>query len=140
MPTVGPELERLHPGHRGKIERGVKMREQSAGARPLPFQLGPEPTRIDGEQHEFGLAGEMLRQSAFELMGGGEVDEAVSQIVGRALKMPVAPRPFVGGFGQHFVDRLGHGSVWTLARRGEGATGKAHAPPAAASRSSSAWH
>ncbi len=45
------------------------------------------------------------------------MDEAVSQIVGRPLKMPVALRPFVGGFGQHFVDGLGHGSQGEVDRR-----------------------
>ena len=101
--------QRLGPQHRGKIERRVKMRKQRAAARRLPFQLGPETLRIDGEQHETGLAGEMLGQRAFELMGGGEMDEAVADIVGRAFETPFAPRPFVGGFGQDFIDGLGHG-------------------------------
>ena len=86
--AVRPERQRLDPQHRSKIERRVKMREQRAAARSLPFQVRPKPFRIDREQHKPGLAREMAGERALKLMGGGEMDEAVAEIVGGAGEAP----------------------------------------------------
>ena len=52
----------------------------------------------------------MRGERSVELMGGGEMDEAVSGIVGGAGEMSFALRLFEGDLAQDFIDRLGHGS------------------------------
>jgi hypothetical protein len=57
------------------------MREERVVARPLPAQVG-QPGRVDGQQHEVGLAVEVLAGGADDGLAIGEVNEPVPPVVG----------------------------------------------------------
>ena len=62
----------------GKLS--VKMREQSAAARRLPFQLVAESIGVDSDQHEVALVGKPLGRGFRRLLGNREMDEAVAAV------------------------------------------------------------
>jgi hypothetical protein len=94
MPAVGSESERFAPQHCGKIEWRIKMREQRTASRSLPFQGRPKPSRIERDDNQPLLPGEMRGERPRELMAGREMDEAVASIVGGAVEAPRDPRLF----------------------------------------------
>ena len=76
-PTSIPPLQANHHVDR---QFGVEMREHLAAARFFPADRVAEPDEIDLDEHQIGLAGEMLGQRSFELLGGREVDIAVGDV------------------------------------------------------------
>ena len=91
------------------------MRKQRAATRSLPFQRRPKPLRIERDENEAILPGEMRGERGRKLMARREMDEAVAGIVGRAVETPRSPRRLESGLAQDFIDRLCHGSAATLA-------------------------
>ena len=86
------------------------MREQRAAARRLPAQRLPKPIRIERNEDEPLLPGEMRGERSRKLMAGREMDEAIAGVVGRAVETSRSPRLLEGGLAQDFIDRLCHGS------------------------------
>ncbi len=87
-----------------EIEFAIEVRKQFAVARGLPAQRVAERIGIDLDQEQTGLAKEMLAGRLGDLRRGGEMDEAVAQVVGAAaihtLTLGLAP----GRSGRDFVD------------------------------------
>ena len=92
MRAVGTKRQRFDAADGGKSELAVKMREQRAAARGLPFQLAAELGGIDAQQQEVALAGEMLGRGFGRLRRAGEMDEAVVPIDGRAAEHAACAR------------------------------------------------
>ena len=92
------------------------MREQSAAARGLPPQVRPELVSIDGQEEKPAFPREMLGERAFELVGGGEMDEAVAEIVSGARVASDPARLGQGKPSQDFVDDCGHAARNLAAR------------------------
>jgi len=67
--AVRAQGERPDPDDGRKIERGVKMREQGAAARPFPFQGPAQPVAVDGGKEQVVLPGEMFRCGLAHLRG-----------------------------------------------------------------------
>ena len=67
-------------------ERRVKMREQGAAARDLPFQRVAKSRCVNGDEQEVVLAGEMFRRRFFDLIRSREMDEAVREVDGGAVE------------------------------------------------------
>src|SRR5215469_7775542 len=84
------------------------MREERATARDLPFESGTELFRIDRDQNEIALAGEVLRRGLGRLRTGREMDKAVLHIDAGAAENPGALGfgPFRGR--QNLIDELRH--------------------------------
>ena len=85
MRAVGPRPQVEDRGDRADIEFAIEMRKQLVVARALPAQGVAERVGIDGDQEQPGLAEIMLPRRLGDLGGGGEMDEAVAQVVGTAL-------------------------------------------------------
>src|ERR1051326_1717780 len=60
------------------------MREEGATARRLPFEERAELCRLDRHQDKICLAGSVLARALADLLGGGEMDEAVGGVLGGA--------------------------------------------------------
>src|SRR6185437_4313575 len=106
--AVGPRPHVEDRGDGADIEFAIEMGEQFVIARALPAQGAAERIDIDGDQEQAGLAEIMLPRRLRDLGGGGEMNEAVAQVVRTA---PVNALPFglAPGRGRaDFVDR-GHG-------------------------------
>ena len=69
-----------------EVERAVEMRKHLAAARGLPAQPLSKPHRIDVEQDEIALPGEISGQGAGHLKPSRKMDETVAGIVGGALE------------------------------------------------------
>jgi hypothetical protein len=86
MRAVGPERHILHPDRRRGVERRVEMRKQVAAARYFVFQLVAQLRRVDGDEQQVVLPGEVPCRRFLHLGGGREVDEAVGKVDRRALE------------------------------------------------------
>src|SRR4029078_13554522 len=84
------------------------MRKQSAAARFLPFQIIPETIGVDFKQHQALLACEMLVERAAQMIGSGEMNEAVAAIIWRTVEAAFARGFREGGFGADFVEGTAH--------------------------------
>jgi len=82
------------------------VREEGVVAGGLPAQAG-QPGRVHRQQHQVGLAREVLAGGADELTGGREVDEPVAPVVGRSVEAPGVLGGLPVGGGQDLVDRVG---------------------------------
>jgi hypothetical protein len=111
--AVGPRPHVEDRGDGANIEFAIEMGEQFVIARALPAQGAAERIDIDGDQEQAGLAEIMLPRRLRDLGGGGEMNEAVAQVVRTA---PVNALPFglAPGRGRaDFLDR-GHGVADSL--------------------------
>src|SRR3977135_1036079 len=87
---IGAERQRPDPCHRGERQGAIEVGEQRAPARRLPFERRPERRRLDRDQDEFLLVGEMPDGGLAELVGGRKMDVAVGTVDRRAAEGPVA--------------------------------------------------
>jgi len=95
------------------------MREEGVVARPLPAQIG-EARRVNGQQHQVGLAREVLARRADDLPAVGEVNKPVPPVIGRPIETPRPLRRLPVRRGQDLVDQvglLGHGAHSLISRR-----------------------
>jgi hypothetical protein len=77
---VTADGERGDVAREGDGELPVEVREEVAAARGLPAEADPEILRINGDEHEVSLAGEVAPQGLSELGARGEVDEAIPDV------------------------------------------------------------
>jgi hypothetical protein len=115
MGAVFLQFQLLDRDNMIEVERTVEMGKQLAAARGLPAQALAEPVGIDGEKHEIRLPHEIFGERAGNLVAGGEMDEAVAGVVGRALETPARPRLFERGRRANLVNRIAHGAGDTSA-------------------------
>src|SRR3981189_565340 len=106
----GAERQRPDPRHRGERQVAIEGGKQRAAARRLPFERRPERLRVDRDQDEFLLAGEMPGGGLAKLVGGRKVDVAVGTVDRRAAEGPVAFGLPPGRALGDLVDE-GHGAV-----------------------------
>lgn len=86
MNTIGTQRQRLLPDHGGKRQMCVKMGKQRPAARRLKDKRIPKGCRINGHEQKVCLARKMAACCLNRLVGGGEMDVAIGQIDGCALK------------------------------------------------------
>jgi hypothetical protein len=79
--------ERPRPAYRAQRQRGIEVRENIAAAGALPFELCAQCVRIDGDQDQVGLPGKMLCRGLGKLGRGGKMNEAVTRVDGRSVKL-----------------------------------------------------
>lgn len=87
------------------LQRPIEMREKRAAARWLPAQRVAEPVGNGCRQNQVGDAGEMLRGRLGRLNGGGEVDEPVGEVDGRAPGHPRGVKGLPLGRPEDLVDQ-----------------------------------
>src|ERR1041385_1815090 len=92
MDPVGCEPQGLRRTDACERQVSVEMGKQRAAARGFPFERRSEGGRIDRNEHEIVLPGEMLRGRLAHLLGGGEMDVAVGAIDRGAAEDAVALR------------------------------------------------
>ena len=109
MAAVVTEFQLLDGNDRGEIQRPIKMRKQRAPPRGFPFELRSQPVGIERHEQEARLPGEMASKCTCDLIGGGEMDEAVPGVVRRARKAALTLCRLVSGFRDDFVNGLSHG-------------------------------
>jgi hypothetical protein len=114
MSSVYAERQGIDPVHRLRVEFAVQMREQSAAARGFPFQPVAKTGRIDAQQHEIVLAGEMLGGGFYDLFGAGEMNETIAQVDRCAFKSSGAFGVAPERGGADFVDcgQCGDPAIW----------------------------
>jgi hypothetical protein len=109
MAAVVTKRQRLDEEHVLKVQRAVEMREEVTAAGRLPSEAVPQSFRIDREQEEVIAPGEVGCQGSRHLPSRREMDEAVTEIVGRAFETTLAPRSLQSGLVANLVDRFAHG-------------------------------
>jgi hypothetical protein len=80
------------------------MRKQLVVARPFPAQCRPKHVGIDLDEHQPGLAGEMLSGGTRDLRRGRKVYETVAGVVGTASIDALAFRRAPSRSGTDFID------------------------------------
>lgn len=90
MLPIRAERQRLDPQGTGRIEAGVKMREQRATARGLPLDRLPESLAVEGGQQEAVLPGKMFGRRFTHLLRRREVDIAIGKVDRRAIEPATA--------------------------------------------------
>lgn len=89
MLAIGTERQAPDPGNRVERQRRVEMRKEVAAARGLIAQRIEriaEFCRIDRDQQQIVLSGEMFFRGLTRLSAGREMNESVGEIDGRALE------------------------------------------------------
>jgi hypothetical protein len=105
--AVGARPHVEDSGDRAEIEFAIKMREQLVIARALPAQAFPQRIGIDRRSEQTGLAEIVFSRGLGDLGSRGEMDKAVTRIVGTAL-VDALPFGLAPGRGRtDFVD-CGH--------------------------------
>ena len=106
MAAARRERERLDGRHGVEGQRRIKMRKQRADARRLEAQGVAEPFGGDRDQHEIGAAGEMFGRSLFSLRRGRKMDEAIFDVVRRAIETAALLRLTPQRRGTDFLDEI----------------------------------
>ena len=93
MPAVGTERQRLRPR---TAESGAGHRDAETARRRVTARISvrrPSCRRVDRDQQQIGLSGEMPGRSLFDLLGGREMDVAVRRSIAAPSKRPAARPP-----------------------------------------------
>lgn len=103
-----------HPPHRCCRQFAIKMGKLLTAARFLPFEIGSQRRRINGEQDQAALTGAMAGSTLDNLVRGREMDESISAVLGRPGVIAGICRilPFVTT--AHMEYQVVLHSVWTL--------------------------
>src|SRR5262249_60223085 len=117
----GPQPEGLGGRDAGQGQVAGEGRKKGAAARRPPWEGRPERRRLDRNQQEVVLAGEMLCGGFAHLLGSGEVDVAVGAVDRGAAKDAVAPGLLPQGARGDLVDQSHDGAASTDNRRGRAA-------------------
>ena len=78
----------MNPPHGADRKRRIEVGKKLPAPRHLPFQLVGHGAHLDCQQHQVGLAGEVLGGGFRHLIGGGEVNVTVAQIDRTARQFP----------------------------------------------------
>src|SRR5579859_780702 len=104
MRPIRPERQVADADHGLQRQIAILMREQRPATRDFPFQAWRHPRLIAGDQHQPVLAGAMLGDRGDDLVGPGEMDEAVGLVLRRAGIAPGGQRRFPFGLLADVID------------------------------------
>ena len=96
----------------------MKMRKEVSATGWLIAQVITQFGTLDRQQHKIALPGEMLAGGFEELMGMGEMDEAILPVDCGAGESPVPPKGLPFGARQDLVEKR-HAADSGLGGRGE---------------------
>jgi len=80
MASIGCQRQRIHTRHQRQIEITVEVRKEGTATRRLPLQAVSQLCRVDVDQQQVALSGEMFRGGFDDLRGVGKMNESVALI------------------------------------------------------------